>query len=72
MFLHIQRLNRRGSNEPPTLVEEVIRVDLIQRMRSIKVTDWDEPCTELVLDNDETVVCQGTFTDVLRALDEVC
>jgi len=72
MFIHLQILNRRGANEPPTLREEVLRIDLIQRMRPIEVTDWGEPCTQLILDNEQTIVCQGTFRDVLMALDEAC
>jgi hypothetical protein len=71
MFIQLHVLNRKGANVPPTVVQEVLRIDLIQRMRAIEVSDFDEPCTELILDNEETIVCQGELADHLRALDEV-
>ncbi len=72
MFLHIQVLTRRGANIPPTLSEQLLRIDRIQRMCPIEVSDWDKPCTELILDNEESITCEGTFEDLLRALNEVC
>lgn len=71
MFLQIERLHRTGSNVPPTVMNETIRVDLIQRVRPMEVTDWDQPCTALVLEGEETVICQGSFDDVMVALGEV-
>lgn len=71
MFIRLHVLNREASNVPPTLSEEVLRVDLIQRIRSIEVGDWNEPCTQLILDNEETIICQGSLQDVLQALDEL-
>jgi hypothetical protein len=69
MFLEIDRLNRRGANERPTLVKELIRIDLIQKMRPKAVTDWDQPCVELDLEGEQTVCCQGTFEGVLEAIE---
>jgi hypothetical protein len=71
MFIQVQVLKREGANVPPTVVQEVLRVDLIQRMREIEVSDWDEVCTELILDNEETIVCQGSLRTHLEALDEL-
>ena len=67
MFLRIQRVVRIGSTDTE-LKPELIRADLIQRMRPVESGGHDEPCTELVLDNDEAIVCQGSFEDVESAL----
>ncbi len=71
MFIELDVLKRRGANEPPTLLKEVLRIDLIQRMRSIEVSDWDKPCTQVILDNEETIVVQAEIADITRALEEV-
>ena len=72
MFIHLYVLKRQGGNVRPELVEEVLRIDLIQRMRGIEVSDWEEACTELLLENEEKLVCQGTLQSIMQALDEVC
>jgi len=72
MFIHLYTLKRIGSTEPLVLQEEVIRIDLIQRIREIECHGWDEPCTELLLENEEKLICQGTLRDIVQALDEVC
>ena len=71
MFIELDVLKRRGSNEPPTVSTEILRVDLIQRIRAIEVGDVDGPCVELILDNEEKVICQGTLADVKAALEQV-
>lgn len=72
MFLQIQKLIRTGASDPPEGVElELIRVDLIQRIRPGKLPGWDDPCTELVLEGDEIVYCQGEIADIARALDSL-
>lgn len=70
MFLHIQRVVRTGSTDTE-LKPELIRVDDIRRMRGVDPGGHDEPCTELVLSNEETVVCQGSFEDLARAIDSL-
>lgn len=73
MFLRIQRVVRIASadipGEPCTVLKpELIRADLIQRIRAVDSGGHDEPCTELVLDNEEVIVCQGSFEDIESAL----
>jgi len=67
MFLRIQRVVRIGSTDTE-LKPELIRADLIQRMREVDPGGHDEQCTELVLDNEEVIVCQGSFEDIENAL----
>jgi hypothetical protein len=70
MFLHIQRVIRSGSTDTE-LRPELVRVDLICQMRGVDPGGHDEPCTELVLSNDETIICQGSFEDMERAIDSL-
>ena len=70
MFLHIQRVIRIGSTDTE-LKPELIRADLIERMRAVDPGGHDEPCVELVLGNEETVICQGSFEDIESAIDSL-
>ena len=49
---------------------EVIRVDLIQRMRPVELPGWSEECTELTLDNDELIYCQGSITETIALFND--
>ena len=71
MFLELTILNRRGADVPPTASNELIRVDLVQRVRVIEVDDVENDCVELVLDNDETIACCGTAPDIIEAINQL-
>ncbi len=70
MFVQVHRLQRRGANEPPAETEEIIRVDLIQRIRLAGQGDVEGPCCDLILDNDETILCRGDMADIRMAINE--
>ena len=71
MFLELTILNRTGADVPPVASDELIRVDLIQRVRVIDVSDVENDCVELVLDNDESIVCCGTVPQIIEAIKEL-
>ena len=53
---------------------ELLRVDLIQRVCPADSSNWldmDTPCSELVLDNEEVLICQGEVRQILERIDEV-
>lgn len=70
MFLHIQRVVRIGSTDTE-IKPELIHVDDIRRMREADSGGHDEPCVELVLSNEETIICQGSFETVEGAIDSL-
>jgi hypothetical protein len=73
MFVQFQVLQRTGASDPPEGVElQLIRVDLIQRVRPITLPGWDEPAVEVLLENEAVEYCQGTVQAILQSIDEVC
>ncbi len=70
MFVTLDVYVRQGADRPPVVREEVVRIDLIQRMREIEVTDIEGPCVELLLDNEERLQCRATLADLKQAFEE--
>lgn len=71
MFIELKVLKRRGSNTPPEPHLEIVRVDLIQRMREVCVTGWDSVCTEIQLDDQEVLTCTDSLADVQARMTEI-
>ena len=70
MFITLQVLRRRGASDPlEGPFPEVWRIDLIHSMREVEEPTWDEPCTEITLEDDQ-LICQGSLHEYMEHIDE--